>query len=266
MEDKITFNTQDCIMIRKAILKFFNGMITDEVVNAVNDKNPALSVSYDFVALIFMNMLYRANAEIEAASSIEIEGKPIFNHKAKQYLQFYRNSWEKIRINIPMNDNHFLVAYSDLDDQLSDMMDKLVIQTYYPILNDLMKLNPKVDSSLLQCLAHLLTGDLFAGMAIEHGFKNTLKYKSAVLSDMLRKIERLGCYLPHIHAYIDLAEDCLRNKVEVCEAVISNHIQPVLHQILDQAEQMDLQDYVNSIDSTWSEIFRQRSGHFRIKH
>lgn len=261
-----TFDTEDCIALRKAVLKFYSKMSGADMVvpNVVDAKRPEKDVVSDFQMLMYTYILMEANREVERAAEIEMvvehaDGRkntvPVVRKESKVVLEAYRKSYKKIKAYLPMNDMAFVSQYADVDEAVSERVEKIVQQTYYPILNNGMKHSENMPSEVSQVMAHAITGMCLAIMACEKGMCENHRVPSGVLKHLSDRICRFAASINQVNKTdTTYSTDDLAKAVGDCMKVMVNVMNSAMNDIYERASQIDLGKYVEVADYTLEEF------------
>lgn len=252
MEATFTFTAQDCIQMRKDVLKFYKSLIKpdEQIPNVIDEKEPWKDVVSDFQMLIYIYLLMEANREVERAEQV---GGEFIRREAKQALNRYKKEYNSIRMYIPMDDPNFVCQYSDVDDALDEGVNRIVQQTYYPLLNNILKESAGIRSEIAQTEAHLITALCFAVISCEKGIIENHKVDSPACRRIGDRICTVAGYTTTVNnCFIKLDEKVLEKAVTDCMNVVTNVAQGTIEAIAEHANSIDLTAYVASADYTKS--------------
>lgn len=255
-----TFDTNDCIAMRHAVLRFYSGICGVKTIpNVVDAKHPWEDVLSDFQMLIYLYMLMEAQREIDRAANITLpNGQKVIRKAAKPFLQYLRNDIKRIITFAPMNDIDFCSQYADIDEQVGERMQQLVTRTYYPLLNNMLHESREVVSEVAQVEAHLVTALCLAILACEKGMGGNHNVPCPVLFEVGNRICRLASATSLVNdAGIDFNTDQLEKTITATMNIVINLTNGTMEQLCRHAETLDLADYIAAAELTKDEFHRR---------
>lgn len=256
MTYNFTFDTAECIELRKQVLRFYGDLVGRSIPNVIDEKEPWADVANDFQLIMYIYMMIHANWQVEQAAAMkDAKGKRIIKGEACNILAYYRKDYQRIKAYFPMNNATFVSQYADVDEAMEDSMERLTQQTYYPMLNNILQSTKDCNSEVAQCCARLITAVCFMVMAVQTGMHDTHKVPSPLFKQIVDRLCRLTCYVVFAnHSNILMNDKTLEDNCAACRNVMQNIAQPMMVAIQEHAKSLDLYHYVKQADLTMTQF------------